>query len=71
MLSHTFGIGVDEHDHEGRVITCEFEDFYLVCCYTPNSQNELRRLDYRMRWEDDFRAYLKKLDEKKTRCALR
>ena len=58
MLSHTFGIGVDEHDHEGRVITCEFEDFYLVCCYTPNSQNELRRLDYRMRWEDDFRAYL-------------
>ncbi len=65
MLSHTFGIGVDEHDHEGRVITCEFEDFYLVCCYTPNSQNELRRLDYRMRWEDDFRAYLKKLDEKK------
>ena len=65
MLSHTTGIGVDEHDHEGRVITCEFEDFYLVCCYTPNSQNELRRLDYRMRWEDDFRAYLKKLDEKK------
>ena len=65
MLSHTFGIGVDEHDHEGRVITCEFEDFYLVCCYTPNSQNELRRLDYRMRWEVDFRAYLKKLDEKK------
>ena len=65
MLSHTFGIGVDEHDHEGRVITCEFEDFYLVCCYTPNSQNELRRLDYRMRWEDDFRAYLKKLDETK------
>ena len=65
MLSHTTGIGVDEHDHEGRVITCEFEDFYLVCCYTPNSQNELRRLDYRMRWEDDFRAYLKKLDETK------
>ena len=65
MLSHTFGIGVDEHDHEGRVITCEFEDRYLVCCYTPNSQNELRRLDYRMRWEDDFRAYLKKLDETK------
>ena len=65
MLSHTFGIGVDEHDHEGRVITCEFEDLYLVCCYTPNSQNELRRLDYRMRWEDDFRAYLKKLDETK------
>ena len=65
MLSHTFGIGVDEHDHEGRVITCEFEDLYLVCCYTPNSQNELRRLDYRMRWEDDFRAYLLKLDAQK------
>ena len=65
MLSHTFGIGVDEHDHEGRVITCEFEDFYLSAATRPNSQNELRRLDYRMRWEDDFRAYLKKLDEKK------
>ena len=65
VRSVTTGIGVDEHDHEGRVITCEFDDFYLVCCYTPNSQNELRRLDYRMRWEDDFRAYLKKLDEKK------
>ena len=64
-LSVRMGIGIEEHDHEGRVITCEFEDFYLVCCYTPNSQNELRRLDYRMRWEDDFRAYLKKLDEKK------
>ena len=62
MKSVTTGIGVDEHDHEGRVITCEFEDFYLVCCYTPNAQNELKRIDYRMRWEDDFRAYLLKLD---------
>ena len=65
MLGHSFGIGIEEHDHEGRVITCEFEDFYLVCCYTPNSQDELRRLEYRMRWEDDFRAYLKALDAKK------
>ena len=65
MLGHSFGIGLEEHDHEGRVITCEFEDFYLVCCYTPNSQDELRRLEYRMRWEDDFRAYLKALDAKK------
>ena len=65
MLSTTCGIGIEEHDHEGRVITCEFEDFYLVCCYTPNSQNELKRLDYRMRWEDDFRRYLVALDEKK------
>ncbi len=62
MIGHTLGIGIDEHDHEGRVITCEFEDFYLVCCYTPNAQNELRRLDYRMKWEDDFRAYLCALD---------
>ena len=62
MLSVTTGIGVDLHDHEGRVITCEFQDFYLVCCYTPNSQNELKRLDYRMQWEDDFRAYLVALD---------
>ena len=65
MLSVTTGIGVDLHDHEGRVITCEFQDFYLVCCYTPNSQNELKRLDYRMRWEDDFRAYLQELDRTK------
>ncbi len=64
-LNVTFGIGIDEHDHEGRVITCEFADFYLVCCYTPNSQNELRRLDYRMHWEDDFRAYLVALDQVK------
>jgi len=64
-LSVTRDIGIEEHDHEGRVITVEFEDFYLVNCYTPNSQKELARLDYRMKWEDDFRAYLKKLDEKK------
>ena len=56
------GIGIDEHDHEGRVITCEFDSFYLVCCYTPNAQNELKRIDYRMRWEDDFRKYLVELD---------
>ena len=62
MLSVKTGIGIDLHDHEGRVITCEFQDFYLVCCYTPNSQNELKRLDYRMQWEDDFKAYLVALD---------
>ncbi len=59
------GIGIDEHDHEGRVITAEYEDFFLVNCYTPNAQDELRRLNYRMRWEDDFRAYLLGLDERK------
>ena len=64
-LSVTYGIGIDEHDHEGRVITLEMPDFYLVCVYTPNSQDELRRLDYRMRWEDDFRTYLNGLREKK------
>ncbi|MBR5036466.1 MAG: exodeoxyribonuclease III, partial [Prevotella sp.] len=64
-LSVSYGIGIDEHDHEGRVITMEMEQFYLVCCYTPNSQDGLRRLDYRMKWEDDFRAYLKRLDAKK------
>jgi exodeoxyribonuclease-3 len=64
-LSVAYGIGVDVHDHEGRVITCEFEEFYLVNVYVPNSQNELKRLDYRMQWEDDFRAYLVALDEKK------
>ncbi len=64
-VSVTKDIGIDEHDHEGRVITVEFEDFYLVNCYTPNSQKELARLDYRKKWEDDFRAYLKKLDEVK------
>ena len=57
-LSVSLGIGVEEHDHEGRVITLELPDFYLVCVYTPNSQDGLRRLDYRMRWEDDFRAYV-------------
>ena len=64
-LSVAYGIGVDEHDHEGRVITLEMPDFYLVTCYTPNSQDGLRRLDYRMTWEDDFRAYLLALDAKK------
>ena len=57
-LSVRYGIGIDEHDHEGRVITLELPDFYLVICYTPNAQRGLTRLDYRMRWEDDFRAYL-------------
>lgn len=61
-LSVTYGIGIDEHDHEGRVITLEMDNFYLVTVYTPNSQDGLRRLDYRMRWEDDFKAYLKRLD---------
>jgi exodeoxyribonuclease-3 len=64
-LSVTYGIGIDEHDHEGRVITLEMPQFYLVCCYTPNSQDGLKRLDYRMKWEDDFRAYLHALNEKK------
>jgi exodeoxyribonuclease-3 len=64
-LSVSYGIGVEEHDHEGRVITLEFEDYYLVTCYTPNSQNELARLPYRMTWEDAFREYLMKLDSKK------
>ena len=64
-LSVTYGIGIDEHDHEGRVITLEMPNFYLVTVYTPNSQDGLRRLDYRMQWEADFMAYLKKLDEKK------
>jgi len=64
-LSVTYGMGVDEHDHEGRVITLEDEDFFLVCVYTPNSQDGLRRLDYRMTWEDDFRAYLSSLAKRK------
>ena len=64
-LSVTYGIDIDEHDHEGRVITLEMADFYLVTVYTPNSQDGLRRLEYRMKWEDDFQAYLHKLDEKK------
>ncbi len=62
-VSVSYGIGIEKHDNEGRVITAEFDDYYLVTCYTPNSQNELKRLDYRMEWEDEFRAYLKKLDE--------
>ena len=64
-VSVHYGLGIEEHDQEGRVITLEFEDFYFVTVYTPNSQNELKRLDYRMTWEDSFRAYLMKLDEKK------
>lgn len=60
-----YGIGIEEHDHEGRVITLEFEDFYFVTVYTPNSQDELKRLDYRMKWEDDFLSYIKALDDKK------
>ena len=64
-LSVTRGMGVEAHDREGRLLTLEFEDFYLVCCYTPNAQDGLKRLDYRMQWEDDFRAYLKGLDGKK------
>ena len=64
-LAVSLGIGIEEHDHEGRVITLEFPDFYMVTCYTPNSQNELARLSYRMEWEDAFRAYLLQLDRKK------
>lgn len=64
-LAVTNGIGIDEHNTEGRVITLEFEDFFFVTCYTPNSQNELKRLDYRMKWEDDFREYLLILNKKK------
>lgn len=64
-LSITYGLGIEEHDHEGRVITLEMDAFFLVTVYTPNSQEELRRLEYRMKWDDDFRAYLKKLEEKK------
>ena len=64
-LSVRTGIGIDEHDHEGRAVTLEFEDFFLVNTYVPNSQNELKRLDYRMRWEDDFRSYLKNLEKSK------
>ena len=64
-LSVSCGIGIEEHDHEGRVITLEYPDFYYVNCYTPNAQNELKRLSYRVRWEDDFRQYLKSLNMKK------
>ena len=64
-VSVSYGIGIDEHDHEGRVITLEFDKFFFVTVYTPNSQNELTRLDYRMKWEDDFLAYIKGLETKK------
>ena len=64
-LRVAYGLGIEEHDKEGRVITLEYPDFYMVTCYTPNSQNELARLPYRMQWEDDFRTYLKKLDDVK------
>ncbi|MCD8232122.1 MAG: exodeoxyribonuclease III [Clostridiales bacterium] len=64
-LSVSYGIGIEEHDHEGRVITLEFDRFYFIAVYVPNSQNELQRLDYRMRWEDDFLAYVQKLEEHK------
>ena len=65
-VSVSYGIGVEEHDREGRVITCEFPEYFFVCVYTPNSQNELARLDYRMSWEDDFRNYLCSLKDKKS-----
>ncbi|MEE0913170.1 MAG: exodeoxyribonuclease III [Ruminococcus sp.] len=61
----SYGIGIEEHDHEGRVITAEFDNYFVVTCYTPNSQNELKRLDYRMEWEDAFKAYLKELEKTK------
>lgn len=64
-LSVTYDFGDDIHRHEGRIITAEYPDFYLVCCYTPNAQDELRRIDYRMQWEDDLRAYLTELDKVK------
>ena len=64
-LSGAYGMGIEEHDHEGRVVTLEMDDFYLVNVYTPNSQDELKRLDYRMAWEEDFRRYLCQLDTKK------
>ncbi len=64
-LEVTCGMGVEQHDHEGRLITLEYGEFYLVCCYTPNAQEELKRLDYRMTWEDDLRAYLQNLDRRK------
>lgn len=64
-LNVSYGMGVEEHDHEGRIITLEYDQFYLVTCYTPNSQTELKRLDYRMTWEDDFCKFLKSLDAKK------
>ena len=64
-LNVIYGMGIEEHDQEGRLITLEFEDFYMVTVYTPNSQSELKRLNYRLKWEDDFKKYLKELDKKK------
>lgn len=64
-LSVTYGMGIEEHDHEGRIITLEMETFYLITVYTPNSQDGLRRLEYRMKWEDDFLVYIRQLDKKK------
>lgn len=64
-LSVKLGMGIEEHDKEGRLITLEYEKFYLICCYTPNSQNDLKRLDYRQKWEADFLKYMKELDSKK------
>ena len=64
-LSVRYGMGIDQHDHEGRLITLEFDDFFFVCCYTPNAQQELKRIEYRMQWEDDLLAYLKTLDAEK------
>ena len=64
-LNVTYGLGIEEHDHEGRIITLEYENFYLLCVYTPNAQRELARLSYRMEWEDALREYMKKLDSKK------
>lgn len=64
-ISVSYGLGIDEHDHEGRVITLEFDNFYFITVYVPNAQDGLKRLDYRMRWENDFLSYIKKLDEKK------
>lgn len=64
-MSVTYGLGIEEHDQEGRMITLEYPDFYFICCYTPNSKRELERLEYRMVWEDEIRKYMKKLEEKK------
>lgn len=64
-ITVAYGLGIDEHDHEGRVVTLEMDEFYLVCVYVPNAQDGLRRLDYRMKWEDDFRAYVSQLDKVK------
>ena len=64
-LSVRYGIGIEEHDHEGRVITLEYEDFFFITVYVPNAQDGLRRLDYRMKWEDDFLSYIKELDRQK------